>query len=95
MGDVDVKTRREAENESAAISRAAEPMPACIAPRRRLRMFPLLITLAPAHQWQCGLANQHSVPRCRPLTRLPVVASHLSSTRHAIPRSGIPAREIV
>ena len=45
MDDVDVRTRREAEDESAAISRAAEPMPARIAPRRRLRIFPLLITL--------------------------------------------------
>ena len=46
MVDVDVKTRREAENERAAISGAAEPMPARIAPRRRLRIFPILITLA-------------------------------------------------
>ena len=42
----DFKTLREAEDENAAISRAAEPMPARIAPGRRLRMFPLLIILA-------------------------------------------------
>jgi len=46
MVDVDVKTRREAKAENAAISRAAEPMPAHIAPRRRRQIFPLLITLA-------------------------------------------------
>jgi multidrug resistance efflux pump len=46
MVDVDVKTRREAEDQSAAVSRAAESMPARIAPRRRLRIFRLLITLA-------------------------------------------------
>jgi multidrug resistance efflux pump len=45
MVEVDVKTRRETEDQSAAVSRAAEPMPARIAPRRRLRIFPLLITL--------------------------------------------------
>ena len=46
MADVDVKTRREAEAENAAISRAAEPMPAHVAPGRRRRIFPILITLA-------------------------------------------------
>jgi len=45
MVDVDVKTRREAEEESAAIVRSPEPPPR-VAPRRRLRIFPLLITLA-------------------------------------------------
>ena len=46
MVDVDVRTRREAEAESAAITRAAEPTSPRIVPRRRLRIFPLLITLA-------------------------------------------------
>jgi multidrug resistance efflux pump len=46
MVDVDVKTRREAEAESAAITRAAEPTSPRIAPRRPLRIFPVLITLA-------------------------------------------------
>ena len=45
MVDVEAKTRREAAGESAAIIRAAEPAPQ-IAPRRRLRLFPLLISLA-------------------------------------------------
>jgi multidrug resistance efflux pump len=48
MVDVDVKTRREAETESAAITRTAEPIPARIASRQRLQIFPLLITLAMA-----------------------------------------------
>src|SRR6516162_8406346 len=46
MVDVDVKSRRDAEEESAAISRASNPIPTLTAPRRRLRIFPLLITLA-------------------------------------------------
>ena len=46
MADVDVKTRREAQAENAAISRAAEPIPAHVAPGRRPRIFPILITLA-------------------------------------------------
>jgi len=46
MVDVDVESRREAEGERAAIARASEPTPPSIAPRRRLRFFPLLITLA-------------------------------------------------
>ena len=44
MVDVEARTRREAQEESAAIIRAAEPVPQT-APRR-LRLFPLLITLA-------------------------------------------------
>jgi multidrug resistance efflux pump len=43
MVDVDVKTRREAR---AAIAPAPEPTLPSIAPRRGLRIFPLLITLA-------------------------------------------------
>jgi multidrug resistance efflux pump len=46
MVDVDVRTKREAEGEGAAITRAVEPMPPRTAPRRRLRLLPLLITLA-------------------------------------------------
>jgi multidrug resistance efflux pump len=46
MVDVDVRTRREAEAENAAITESATPPPPRIAPRRRLRIFPLLITLA-------------------------------------------------
>jgi multidrug resistance efflux pump len=46
MVDVDVKTRREAEAENAAITASATPTPPRIAPGRRLRIFPLLITLA-------------------------------------------------
>jgi multidrug resistance efflux pump len=48
MDDVDVKTRHDAEAEenSAAIARAPEPTLPSIAPRRGLRIFPLLITLA-------------------------------------------------
>jgi multidrug resistance efflux pump len=45
MVDVDVKTRGQAESESAQITRAPEPTPPRIAPRRRLRILPLLITL--------------------------------------------------
>jgi multidrug resistance efflux pump len=44
MADVDVKTRREAEAESAAVTESASPPRAV--PRRGLRIFPLLITLA-------------------------------------------------
>ena len=44
MVDVEARTRREAQEESAAIIRAAEPV-AQTTPRR-LRLFPLLITLA-------------------------------------------------
>ena len=46
MVDVDAKTRHDAEGESAAITRAAEPLPSRIAPTRALRIFPLMITLA-------------------------------------------------
>ena len=46
MVDLDVRTRREAEEQTAAINRVTEPMPPRIASRRRLRIFPLLITLA-------------------------------------------------
>jgi multidrug resistance efflux pump len=46
MVDVDAKTRPDAEGESVAVARAPEPTPPSIAPRRRLRIFPLLITLA-------------------------------------------------
>ena len=45
MIDVDVKTRRQADAESAAITESAAPTPRHIAPRRGLRIFPLLITL--------------------------------------------------
>src|SRR6516225_3256794 len=46
MVDVEARTRQEAQEESAAINRAAEPMPARIALMRALRIFPLMITLA-------------------------------------------------
>ena len=46
MVDVEARTRQEAQEESAAINRAAEPMPARIAPTRALQIFPLMITLA-------------------------------------------------
>jgi multidrug resistance efflux pump len=46
MDDVDVKTRHEAEADSAAITRAAEPTSPRIAARRSLRIFPVLTTLA-------------------------------------------------
>src|SRR6516162_4526515 len=46
MIDVEARTRQEAQEESAAINRAAEPMPARIAPTRALQIFPLMITLA-------------------------------------------------
>jgi multidrug resistance efflux pump len=46
MVDLDDKTRHDAEGESAGITHAPEPTPPSIAPRRRLRIFPLLITLA-------------------------------------------------
>jgi multidrug resistance efflux pump len=46
MVDIEVKTRVEAEEESAAITPTAEPMPPRTPPRRPLRIFPLLITLA-------------------------------------------------
>src|SRR5215467_10833936 len=45
MTDVDVRTRREAEAENSAITESAAPTPPRIAPGRRLRIFPLLITL--------------------------------------------------
>ena len=48
MADVDVRTRREPEVESVAITRAAKPTSPRIAPRRRLRILPVLITLATA-----------------------------------------------
>jgi len=46
MVDVDVKTRREAEEETAAVARSAEPAPPRAAPKRGWRIFPMLITLA-------------------------------------------------
>src|SRR6516164_1670781 len=47
MSDIDTKARREAEGESPAAVRSAEPAPAMrVARRRRFRIFPLLITLA-------------------------------------------------
>ncbi|MBO0738933.1 MAG: hypothetical protein J2P48_20600, partial [Alphaproteobacteria bacterium] len=46
MVDVDAKTKHEAEGESAAIAGAAKRAPPSVAPRRGLRIFPLLITLA-------------------------------------------------
>ena len=46
MVDVEARTRREAKEESAAVIRPSEPTPPRIAPSRRLRIFPLLITLA-------------------------------------------------
>jgi multidrug resistance efflux pump len=46
MVDVDVKTRREADEKSVATARAPEPSLPSIARRRGLRIFPLLITLA-------------------------------------------------
>ena len=47
MSDIDTKARREAEAESPAAVRSAEPAPAMrVARRRRFRIFPLLITLA-------------------------------------------------
>jgi multidrug resistance efflux pump len=48
MDDLDVKTRHdaEAEEKSAALARAPEPTLPSVAPRRGLRIFPLLITLA-------------------------------------------------
>ncbi|MGC1888600.1 MAG: HlyD family secretion protein [Stellaceae bacterium] len=45
MSDVETKSRREAAEDSPAAVRAVEP-PVRVAPRRRLRIFPLLITLA-------------------------------------------------
>ena len=45
MIDVEARTRREAQEDSVVITRAAEPVPQ-IASRRRLRLSPLLITLA-------------------------------------------------
>ena len=45
MTDVDVRTRREAEAENSAITESAAPTSPRIAPGRRLRIFPLLITL--------------------------------------------------
>jgi multidrug resistance efflux pump len=46
MAEVDVRTRHDAEAENAAITESASPTPPRIAPRWRLRIFPLLITLA-------------------------------------------------
>jgi hypothetical protein len=46
MGDVDVKTRREAEEERAPATLTSEPAPPRAMPRRGLRIFPLLMTLA-------------------------------------------------
>src|SRR6516165_6524853 len=45
MVDVEARTRRETQKDSAVITRGAEPVPQ-IAPRWRLRIFPLMITLA-------------------------------------------------
>jgi RND family efflux transporter MFP subunit len=45
MVDVEARTRKEPQEDSAVITRAAEPVPR-IASRRRLRLSPLLITLA-------------------------------------------------
>src|SRR6201984_1852245 len=45
MVDVEARTRQEAREASAVITRAAEPVPQ-ITSRRRLRLSPLLITLA-------------------------------------------------
>jgi multidrug resistance efflux pump len=45
MSDVKTKSKREAAEDSPAAVRALEP-PVRVAPRRRLRIFPLLITLA-------------------------------------------------
>jgi len=45
MVDVEARTRRETQKDSAVITRGAEPVPQ-IASRRRLRLSPLLITLA-------------------------------------------------
>ena len=44
MVDVEARTRKEAQEDSAVITRAAEPVPQ-ITSRRRLRLSPLLITL--------------------------------------------------
>jgi multidrug resistance efflux pump len=48
MADVDTKSRRETEADGSAAVRAAEPRPVLLpaARRRRIRFFPLLITLA-------------------------------------------------
>ena len=47
MSDIDTKARRVVEDESPAAARLPEPRPAPrAAPRRRFRIFPLLITLA-------------------------------------------------
>src|SRR6516164_604332 len=46
MVDVEAKTRREAEEETAAVARSAEPAPPRAAPKRGWRIFPMLITLA-------------------------------------------------
>jgi multidrug resistance efflux pump len=47
MSDIDTKARRVVEDESPAAARLPEPRPATrAAPRRRFRIFPLLITLA-------------------------------------------------
>jgi len=46
MVDVEARTRREAQEESGTIIRAAAPAPPRAVPRRGLRIFPLLTTLA-------------------------------------------------
>jgi multidrug resistance efflux pump len=46
MSDVETKARRRTEAETSAAVQPAEPAPAPRAARRRLRIFPLLITLA-------------------------------------------------
>jgi multidrug resistance efflux pump len=46
MADVDTKARHQTERENAAAARSPEPSLAFVAPRRRFRFFPLLITLA-------------------------------------------------
>ena len=46
MADVDTKARHQTERENPAAVRPPEPSQAFVAPRRRFRIFPLLITLA-------------------------------------------------
>src|SRR5437879_575604 len=46
MADVDTKARREVEENRATIIPAAKPARPRAAPKRRIRIFPLLITLA-------------------------------------------------
>jgi multidrug resistance efflux pump len=46
MADVDTKARHQTERENPSAVRSPEPSPAFVAPPRRFRIFPLLITLA-------------------------------------------------